>query len=70
MQFGLYLPNQAGFADPRVLASLARDAEHAGWDGIFMWDELFPIYDYAIAGRRPPPTTTSIGMRSRIRSSP
>lgn len=48
MQFGLYLPNQAGFADPRVLASLARDAEHAGWDGIFMWDELFPIYDYAI----------------------
>lgn len=48
MRFGLYLPNQAGFADLHVVASLARDAELAGWDGVFIWDELLPLYDYAI----------------------
>jgi alkanesulfonate monooxygenase SsuD/methylene tetrahydromethanopterin reductase-like flavin-dependent oxidoreductase (luciferase family) len=49
MLFGLYLPNQAAFADPRVLASLARDAELAGWDGVFIWDELLSIYDHAVS---------------------
>lgn len=48
MQFGLYLPNQAAFADPGVLAALGRDAEAAAWDGLFVWDELLPIYDFAI----------------------
>ncbi|MGH9154210.1 MAG: hypothetical protein ACRD03_17905 [Acidimicrobiales bacterium] len=32
MLCGLYLPNQAAFADPGVLASLAQEAEGTGWD--------------------------------------
>jgi len=44
MRTGLYLPNQGAFADPRRLASLAVDAEAAGWDGFFIWDELQPIF--------------------------
>jgi alkanesulfonate monooxygenase SsuD/methylene tetrahydromethanopterin reductase-like flavin-dependent oxidoreductase (luciferase family) len=27
-------------ADPRLLASLAADAEAAGWDGFFLWDHI------------------------------
>lgn len=48
MKFGLYLPNQAGFADVGRLAEIARDAEAAGWDGVFIWDALLPMYDYAM----------------------
>jgi alkanesulfonate monooxygenase SsuD/methylene tetrahydromethanopterin reductase-like flavin-dependent oxidoreductase (luciferase family) len=42
---GVYLPNQGPFADPRRLASLAAEAEAAGWDGFFIWDALLPIFD-------------------------
>ena len=45
MRTGVYLPNQGSFADPRRLASLAVDAEAAGWDGFFIWDELQPIFN-------------------------
>ena len=45
MHTGVYLPNQGPFADPRRLASLAAEAEAAGWDGFFIWDELLPIFD-------------------------
>ena len=43
MQHAVYLPTQGDFADPRLLATLATDAERAGWDGVFIWDELLPI---------------------------
>lgn len=39
-QFGLGVPNGGDFADPIRLASLARDAEAAGWDGFFLWDHV------------------------------
>ncbi|MGH9011684.1 MAG: LLM class flavin-dependent oxidoreductase [Acidimicrobiia bacterium] len=45
MRTGVYLPNQGPFADPRRLASLAVDAEAAGWDGFFIWDELQRIFN-------------------------
>ncbi len=32
------IPNFGDFADPRVVADLARRAEEAGWDGLFVWD--------------------------------
>ncbi len=38
MRFGFYLPNASGFADVEVLATLAREAEDSGWDGVFVWD--------------------------------
>ncbi|MDJ0785238.1 MAG: LLM class flavin-dependent oxidoreductase [Myxococcota bacterium] len=38
---GLFLPNfGSGYADPRRLAELARRAEAAGWDGLFLWDHV------------------------------
>ena len=29
------------FASAQILADLARDAEQAGWDGVFVWDSLY-----------------------------
>jgi alkanesulfonate monooxygenase SsuD/methylene tetrahydromethanopterin reductase-like flavin-dependent oxidoreductase (luciferase family) len=40
VQFAVNVPNLAEYADPRVLVSLARDAEAAGWDGFFVWDHV------------------------------
>lgn len=36
----LWLPLFDDLADPRVVARLAADAEAAGWDGFFVWDQL------------------------------
>lgn len=54
MHYGLYLPNQAAFADPGVLAALAQEAEGRGWDGFFIWDEMTPVYDYAMGRPKTP----------------
>jgi alkanesulfonate monooxygenase SsuD/methylene tetrahydromethanopterin reductase-like flavin-dependent oxidoreductase (luciferase family) len=40
MKYGLYLPNFGDFANARLLADLAGDAEQAGWDGFFLWDHI------------------------------
>ena len=40
MKLGVNVPNFGDFADPRVFASLALDAEEAGWDGVFVWDHM------------------------------
>lgn len=40
MRFAVDVPNFGDFADPRVFASLARRAERAGWDGLFVWDHV------------------------------
>jgi alkanesulfonate monooxygenase SsuD/methylene tetrahydromethanopterin reductase-like flavin-dependent oxidoreductase (luciferase family) len=45
LSFGLGVPNGGDFADPHALAELARAAEAAGWDGVFLWDHVI---------RRPP----------------
>jgi len=37
MQFGLSIPP---FTDVAALVAMARDAEEAGWDGVFLWDHL------------------------------
>lgn len=47
MYFGFYLPTEGPFADVRLLASLAEEAESAGWDGLFLWDELLPIFEHS-----------------------
>lgn len=41
IKFGLDVSTAGAYADPRVLADLAADAEKAGWDGFFVWDVLF-----------------------------
>ena len=40
MKYGVYLPNFGVFGDARVMASLAKEAEDAGWDGFFIWDHV------------------------------
>jgi alkanesulfonate monooxygenase SsuD/methylene tetrahydromethanopterin reductase-like flavin-dependent oxidoreductase (luciferase family) len=40
MKFAIYLPTFSPFGSPRVIASLAQDAEQAGWDGVFTWDDV------------------------------
>ena len=40
LRFGISVPNFAEYADPRLVAGLAREAEAAGWDGFFIWDHI------------------------------
>lgn len=40
MQYGLDVPTTGEYADPRILAQLASEAEAAGWDCFFLWDVL------------------------------
>ena len=40
MRCAVDIPNFGDFADPRMVADLARRAEDAGWDGLFVWDHV------------------------------
>ena len=48
MRFGLDFPLFGDLADPRLVAEIARDAEAAGWDAVFVWDHILyrePVTD-------------------------
>ncbi|MGZ3609825.1 MAG: LLM class flavin-dependent oxidoreductase, partial [Ktedonobacteraceae bacterium] len=40
MRYGVYVPNFGPYGEARVLADLAYEAEEAGWDGFFLWDQV------------------------------
>lgn len=40
MQYGINLPNFGVFGYADKVAELAKEAEDAGWDGVFIWDHL------------------------------
>jgi hypothetical protein len=40
IHYAIYLPLFDPFGHPRVIAELAREAEQAGWDGVFTWDDV------------------------------
>jgi len=40
MRYGVYVPNFGPYGDARTLAELAHEAEEAGWDGFFLWDQV------------------------------
>jgi alkanesulfonate monooxygenase SsuD/methylene tetrahydromethanopterin reductase-like flavin-dependent oxidoreductase (luciferase family) len=40
LRSALWLPLFDDLADPRVVADLAAEAEAAGWDGCFVWDQV------------------------------
>jgi alkanesulfonate monooxygenase SsuD/methylene tetrahydromethanopterin reductase-like flavin-dependent oxidoreductase (luciferase family) len=40
MRYAVNVPNFAEFADVRMAAVLAAEAEAAGWDGFFVWDHM------------------------------
>lgn len=51
MRVGLNMPNFAEFADPETFVGIARNAEAAGWDGVFVWDHInpFPAWGVPVA---------------------
>ncbi|MBN2305846.1 MAG: LLM class flavin-dependent oxidoreductase [Anaerolineae bacterium] len=49
MQYGVSLPLFDQFADPHLIVDLARRAENAGWDGVFLWDHLIREVDLPVA---------------------
>ena len=48
MNFAIDTPNFGDFADPLLLAQLAREAEAAGWDGFFLWDHIGAGWPYPV----------------------
>jgi alkanesulfonate monooxygenase SsuD/methylene tetrahydromethanopterin reductase-like flavin-dependent oxidoreductase (luciferase family) len=40
MRFAIDIPNFGAFADPQLTAQIARDAEAAGWDAVWVWDHV------------------------------
>src|SRR2546422_5919698 len=40
MRYGVYVPHFGPYADARVLADLASEAEDAGWDCFLLWDQV------------------------------
>jgi len=40
MRYAVGLPNVGDYGDPCLLVDLARQAEAAGWDGVFVWDHV------------------------------
>ena len=40
MRYAVYVPNFGPYGNARVLADLAYEAEEAGWDGFFLWDQV------------------------------
>jgi alkanesulfonate monooxygenase SsuD/methylene tetrahydromethanopterin reductase-like flavin-dependent oxidoreductase (luciferase family) len=40
MRLGLYIPPFDELADPALVARLCAEAEEAGWDGAFVWDQV------------------------------
>ena len=42
VRFGLFLPPFGPFADAAAVPEIAKRAEEAGWDGVFLWDHVLP----------------------------
>ena len=41
MKFGIYAPNFGNtFGNPKLITTLAIEAEKSGWDGFFLWDHI------------------------------
>lgn len=40
MRFAVNMPNFGDFGDPHTVVALGREAEAAGWDGLFLWDHI------------------------------
>jgi probable F420-dependent oxidoreductase len=44
VQFGIEIVTLGELSDPAVVVDLARAAEAAGWDGVFVWDHLAYVW--------------------------
>ena len=71
MKFGLSIGNFAEYADARLVASVAREAEAAGWDGVFVWDHLVFVKDWRLPVGDPWTILTAIALSTeRVRLGP
>ncbi|RZS36883.1 alkanesulfonate monooxygenase SsuD/methylene tetrahydromethanopterin reductase-like flavin-dependent oxidoreductase (luciferase family) [Herbihabitans rhizosphaerae] len=43
MRFSVNIPNFGDFGDARTVASVAKAAEDAGWDALFVWDHVVHV---------------------------
>jgi alkanesulfonate monooxygenase SsuD/methylene tetrahydromethanopterin reductase-like flavin-dependent oxidoreductase (luciferase family) len=70
MRLALYIPPFDELADPALVARISAEAEEAGWDGVFVWDQVRwhePVVDVA----DPQITLAAIaGATERIRLGP
>lgn len=51
VRFSINIPNFGDFADARAVATVATAAEHAGWDGLFVWDHV--VHDKVLRRGQP-----------------
>lgn len=65
MKFGLDIPATGEYADARVLADLAAEAEAAGWDGFFLWDVLLGGGERSLPAIDPWIALTAIALRTQ-----
>jgi alkanesulfonate monooxygenase SsuD/methylene tetrahydromethanopterin reductase-like flavin-dependent oxidoreductase (luciferase family) len=49
MKYAFDTPQFGAYADPRLLAQLAHEAEDAGWDAFFLWDHIQVGWPDAVA---------------------
>ena len=49
MKYAFDSPQFGAYADPRLLAQLAHEAEDAGWDAFFLWDHIQVGWPDAVA---------------------
>jgi len=49
MKYAFDTPQFGAYANPRLLAQLAREAEEAGWDAFFLWDHIQVGWPDAVA---------------------
>ena len=49
LSYGIFLAPFADYADPARFIALAESAEHAGWDGVFLWDHVLEGSGMAVA---------------------
>ncbi|MCL5998599.1 MAG: TIGR03619 family F420-dependent LLM class oxidoreductase [Chloroflexi bacterium] len=69
MRYGIYIPPCNAYASARTVADLARDAEAAGWEGLFIWDHV--VMDWPDAVGDTWVTLTAVAMSTtRIRFGP
>lgn len=69
--YGVHVQNSGEFGDPRILAEMARDAEHAGWDGFFIWDHLVYAIHQTVPVTDPVVALSAIALATdRIRLGP
>jgi alkanesulfonate monooxygenase SsuD/methylene tetrahydromethanopterin reductase-like flavin-dependent oxidoreductase (luciferase family) len=69
MQFGIHIPPFGPLSDARTLADFAVEAEEAGWDGFFLWDDV--TFDPVIPVGDPWISLAAIAVRTqRIRLGP